>query len=148
MYGVVLGVLAALFALRVLGQALVAAGLAPFLPPMEQWYSGLVPYPVLLPIQAVMLVLMAKLIVDVWRGSGAFSVARPRLGRILKGFSYFYALAMVARYVIVMIVHPEWRWFGHTIPIWFHLVLAAFVHTYGRYLVASGDVRKVSSPDR
>jgi hypothetical protein len=29
--------------------------------------------------------------------------------------------------------YPELRWTGHTIPIWFHMVLAAFVYIYSRY---------------
>jgi hypothetical protein len=32
-----------------------------------------------------------------------------------------------------MVLHPELRWFTGTIPIWFHLVLAAFVFTLGHY---------------
>ncbi len=40
--------LAFLFLLRVLGQVLVAFFEVGPLPPMAEWYSGLVPYPVLL----------------------------------------------------------------------------------------------------
>ena len=40
-----------LFVLRVLGQMLVAFRRVSFLPPMEQWQSGLVPYHVLLAMQ-------------------------------------------------------------------------------------------------
>lgn len=43
--------LLALFALRVAGQALVAFSDVRFLPPMQAWYSGLMPYPYLLPSQ-------------------------------------------------------------------------------------------------
>jgi hypothetical protein len=39
-----------LFALRVAGQALVAAFDVPFLPTMRDWYSGLVPYEGTIPV--------------------------------------------------------------------------------------------------
>jgi len=47
-----LGALTALFAARVLGQALVALLDFPLLPPMSAWYSGLLPYPILLRVAA------------------------------------------------------------------------------------------------
>ena len=53
--GRLLVVLTLLFALRVLGQALVAFFSVRWLPSMAWWYSGLVPYPILLAIQLVML---------------------------------------------------------------------------------------------
>jgi hypothetical protein len=59
----------------------------------------------------------------------------PRIGTILLWFSYLYALAMVARYVVTMLMKPELRWFTGTVPIWFHFVLAAFIYTLGRYSV-------------
>jgi hypothetical protein len=46
-----LGSLALLFLLRVVGQILVAFLGVRFLPPLEDWYSGLLPYPILLPVQ-------------------------------------------------------------------------------------------------
>jgi hypothetical protein len=52
--------LLALFVLRVAGQALVALFDVRFLPPMEAWYSGVMPYPYLLPAQIVIIVLMAS----------------------------------------------------------------------------------------
>jgi hypothetical protein len=42
---------------------------------------------------------------------------------------------MVGRYIVTMTLHPEYRWLGHTIPIWFHFVLAAFVYTCGHYQI-------------
>lgn len=132
-YALVLGLLTGLFALRVAGQALVAFSDAPFLPPMEQWYSGLMSYALLLPIQIIMIVAMGLIVRDISRNHGTFAIPRPRISPWLVGFSYLYALSMVIRYVVTMTVYPERRWFGHTIPIWFHLVLAAFVYTLGRY---------------
>jgi hypothetical protein len=125
--------LTGLFTARVSGQALVAFLGVGFLPPMEQWYSGLMPYSILLPTQLAMIVVMAVIVRDVARGTGTFSVPRRRAGPPLVWLSYLYALSMAVRYVVTMTLYPERRWFGHTIPIWFHLVLAAFVYTLGRY---------------
>ena len=130
-YTLVLCTCTALFVLRVLGQAVVAVWNVGFLPPFEQWYSGLLPYPLLLPAQIAIAALMLKIVVDFARGEGYFVSLRPRTGRILVGLGVLYALAMVARYVVTMAAYPERRWFAGTIPIWFHLVLAAFVLTLG-----------------
>ena len=54
-----LWILLTLFALRVLGQLLVVLVAAPFLPPMDEWQSGLLPYPLLLASQIVTVALLA-----------------------------------------------------------------------------------------
>ena len=48
-------------------------------PPREHWASGLIPYPILLTIQIVMLIVMVKISTDVWRGAGFFAHADGRL---------------------------------------------------------------------
>lgn len=45
-----------------------------FLPPMQEWYSGLIPYPVLLPIQGLIILLLIKICSDFSRGHGFFVV--------------------------------------------------------------------------
>lgn len=132
-YAVGLSLLAFLFFLRVLGQVLVAFFGVSFLPPMPEWYSGLLPYPILLPVQVLMLTVQAKIAADFARGRGLFVVPRPALGRGLQGFSLVYFAAMGLRYVVTMAWHPERRWFGGTIPILFHWVLAAYLFVLGRY---------------
>ena len=128
-------VLATLFLLRVVGQALVAFTSASFLPPMSHWYSGLLPYPLLLPSQLIILVIQAVVCVQFARGRGWLVVPRhPRLGALLIGLAVVYAGAMVVRYALTMSWYPERRWLGPgTIPSFFHVVLAAFIGTVGRY---------------
>jgi hypothetical protein len=133
-YAALLGLLAALFLVRVVGQALVAFFAAPGLPPMGEWYSGLLPYPLLLPVQVVILAQLGWICADFARGEGYWVRPRPGLGRWLQRASYVYAGAMLVRYVVTMAVHPERRWLGTgTIPIVFHWVLAAYVFTLGRF---------------
>ena len=133
MYATVLWFLLFLFCLRVAGQALVAAFAVPFLPPMQQWYSGVMPYPILLPVQILIIVLLAKVATDFTRRRGFFVVPRRTMGRFLEWFSYLYWAGMAVRYVVSMALHPERRWFGGTIPIFFHCVLATFLFVVGRY---------------
>ena len=132
-YAVILGALGVAFCLRVSGQLLVASFQVEFLPPMSEWYSGLLPYPLLLPIQLLILVAQAKVSLDIWRGAGFFANRRPRAGRALCWFSGIYFVAMAIRYGVVMTLFPERRWFGGTIPIVFHWVLAAYLFVLGRY---------------
>lgn len=132
-HGPSLALLTALFFLRVAGQALVALGSVGWLPAMEHWSSGLIPYPALLAIQIVMLVVMVKISTDIWRGKGFFTNPRPSRARVLLAFSAIYAASMALRYVLTMIFRPEMRWFGGTIPIFFHFVLAAFIYLWGKF---------------
>jgi len=135
---VVLSVLAGLFFLRVLGQALVALAGVTVLPAMPEWYSGLLPYPLLLPAQLVILLVQGKISLDLARGHGFFVTRRPRAGRGLQRLAAVYFLAMVLRYALTMAWYPERRWLGTgTIPIVFHWVLAAYLFTLGRFLARS-----------
>ena len=129
---VTLWFLLAIFLIRVAGQLFVALGWAPFLPPMEAWHSGLIPYGPLLAAQILIVGFCAKVGVDLTRGNGYFAVSRPRLGRALHVFGSVYLAAMVLRYVVRMSLVPAARWTGGAIPIFFHWVLAAWVLTLAR----------------
>ncbi len=121
------------FVLRVLGQLLVALGRVSFLPPMEEWFSGVLPYPALLLSQAVIIFVCAKVCIDFTRGRGYFVVPRQRLGSGLLWFGSVYLAVMVIRYVLRMSLYPQERWTGGSIPIFFHWVLAGFLLTVGQY---------------
>lgn len=126
--------LAFLFFLRVVGQALVALAGVTVLPPMSEWYSGLLPYRLLLPVQVAMLALQAAISLQFARGHGVFVTPRPRVGRVLIALSAVYFLAMALRYAVTMTWYPERRWLGTgTIPIAFHWVLAGYLFTLGRH---------------
>jgi len=115
-------VLLALFVLRVAGQALVAFLDVRFLPPMEAWYSGLMPYEYLLPSQIVIIALMAKICLDFTRRRGFFFEPKKSFATAWLWFGCVYLAAMVARAVLL---------WDHPIPIVFHWVLAAFVIAVG-----------------
>jgi len=48
-----------------------------WLPPMEAWYSGLMPYEYLLPSQIVIIAVMAKICIDFTRQRGFFLWDHP-----------------------------------------------------------------------
>ena len=118
---------------RVVGQLVVALFRPRWQPPMEQWQSGLLPYPALLVGQLIVLTLMAWISVDFSRRAGFWVEPRPRLGLAALGWSSLYFGAMIARYIIRMVRRPDQRWLGGTIPIIFHSVVAAFQWTFGTY---------------
>jgi hypothetical protein len=120
---------------RVVGQLIVATRAPSWLPPMEQWQSGLLPYPVLVAGQTIVLTLMIWISADFSRGTGFWVQPMPRLGRAALWWSYLYFGAMVVRYIRRMATRPDQRWLGGTIPIIFHSIVAAFQWTFGTYLV-------------
>lgn len=124
-----------------MGQLLTAVIDVSLLPPFERWYSGLIPYSLLLPLQVGLLALMVMIVRNFIRGRGFFISLTFRTGLIIKRLSYLYALVVVARYVVTMTLHPELRWFTGTTPIWFHFVLASFLFTLGHFHANRPDTR-------
>ena len=107
--------------MRVLGQALVAFGDVQFLPPMQAWYSGLMPYEFLFPSQILLVVLMTWICVDFSRRRGPFYAPRRLFAAWWLWLGWLYLAAMAGRFA----------WFGLSIPVVFHWVLAAFMIAVG-----------------
>lgn len=89
------------------------------------------PYPALLPIQLAFLAAMIAIAATLETID-----QRPAFGRFLIALAIVYAAAMSVRYAVRMWRRPDARWFGGAIPIVFHLVLAAFLLTWGSYHVS------------
>ena len=98
-----------------------------WLPSLQHWYSGLLPYHFLLPAQILLLMLMSIVTYDAFRGDGFWHVQRHRTKRILRVIATVYFAVMILRYVLTMVLVPELRWSGHAIPILFHFVLAGYL---------------------
>ena len=118
---------------RVIGQLIVYLYAPRWLPPMDEWQSGLLPYPVLVASQAVVLTFMTSICIDFARRHGFFVEAHPNGGVFSVWFAYVYFGGMVFRYIATMALRPERRWFRGTIPIVFHSIMAAFLWTWGKY---------------
>ena len=141
----ILWALLALFVLRVAGQALVAFAGVSWLPPMAEWYSGLLPYVILLPVQIAIIVLLARVCIEFGREAGFFVRPNRALARPLWWLGWLYAASMIVRYAAMMVLRPEARWHHGTIPIIFHLVLATFVILVARHhrrALAASPVRR------
>ena len=67
-----MALLGGLFCLRVIDQVLVTYAQVGWLPAVEHWQSGLLPYWALLASQVAILCLMGAMIAGVWRGQGPF----------------------------------------------------------------------------
>ena len=132
--GTVLAVLALLFLGRVAGQVVVALRAPGWLPPMSEWYSGLLAYRRLLATQAVVLIVLWTVALGLLLDLPPFTARRPDLGTALVWLGWAYLLAMAMRYVVTMVRRPEARWFGRTIPIAFHIVLAIWIVVFGSFL--------------
>lgn len=131
----VLWLLTGLFLLRVLGQIVVALRAPSWLPPMVEW--NLVPYRLLLPVQLAMLGVMTWIDVSFSTSSGPPVDRIEGFGWAVLGFSAVYAGAMAIRYAVRMRRQPDARWFGGTVPIVFHLVLAVYLYALGSFHVGS-----------
>lgn len=141
-YATVLWVLLGLFVLRVIGQIPVMLWHPRWLPAAKEWYSGILSYPVLLPIQIVFIAVMVAMILGVSNASGTAAAGAPRgvgaganggaagdIAALVVWFSYVYAAGMLVRFVVWLRRPPERRraW----IPIVFHIVLAGFLWVWG-----------------
>lgn len=111
-----------LFLLRVLGQVEVVLIAPAWLPPMEGWYSGLLPYPLLLPAQILILMLMTGLAVNEMRKPHA---APGR--KWLRIVALIYFTVMVVRLIVQFLRGADDIIAAGGIPVAFHWVLALFL---------------------
>ena len=132
--GAFLALFTVLFVMRVVGQLVVRYAAPRWLPPMDRW--NLMPYRLLLPIQVVLLAVMTWISLSLLANEGFLAEPHRGLGLLAIVFSFLYAGSVVVRYAVRMSRRPGERWFGGAIPIVFHVVLAAFVFTYGTYLAS------------
>jgi hypothetical protein len=80
-----------------------------------------------------MLAFMVWIDVSFSTGEGLPVERSEALGWSVIAFSALYAGAMAARYAVRMSRRPPARWFGGTIPIVFHLVLASYLFALGSF---------------
>jgi hypothetical protein len=147
-----------LFAARVIGQ-LETVLLSPvWLPDMDAWYSGLLPYPLLLPAQIAILMAMAVVAWNRRIRNGGFARSNPRVAGALRIFAGLYFVVMAVRLGVNVIDNGGDFWREGAIPVAFHWVLALFLLVAGRvpaehqqqreeaYDVAHGDVPALAQP--
>jgi hypothetical protein len=148
----------ALFAARVVGQFEVLVLAPGWLPDMDAWYSGLLPYPLLLPAQIAILMLMAAVAWNRRIRNGAFARTQPRVAGALRILAGIYFVVMAVRLGVNIIDNGAEFWRNGAIPVAFHWVLALFLLVSGRmpaqdglqreeaYSVPHGDVPALAQP--
>jgi hypothetical protein len=131
----------ALFAARVIGQLEKLLVEPRWLPDMEAWYSGLLPYPVLLPVQIAILMLMSAVAWNRRVRTGAFARANPRSAGALRIFAGIYFVVMAVRLGVNVLENGADFWREGAIPVAFHWVLALFILVAGRQSVTVVGMR-------
>jgi hypothetical protein len=121
----VLWICIALFFARVIGQVEALLLEPAWLPPMSAFYSGLLPYPLLLPLQIALLMLMCVLAVRQPQ-----STRGPKVWRAL---AWIYFAIMAARLAWCVQKYGDEFYLHGAIPIAFHWVLALFVLAFARH---------------
>jgi hypothetical protein len=125
-----------LFAARVIGQLETVLLEPHWLPTMDAWFSGLLPYPLLLPVQIGILMLMAVVAWNPRVRHGEFAQANPRGALALRTFAFVYFVVMAVRLAVNVNVNRADFWSEGAIPVAFHWVLALFILVSGRRMPA------------
>ncbi|MEE3232860.1 MAG: hypothetical protein VX294_01730 [Candidatus Latescibacterota bacterium] len=131
-YTAMLLIILLIFSFRVVAQMVQYFHPVEALPQFEEWQSGVLPYPVLLLAQLIILFILVQTIGRYFRGS-------VRMGRkrgivfLLGGGGYF--LVMVARLLASVFFNKNESWFfDGALPAFFHVMLSCFVITHGYFI--------------
>ena len=125
-----------IFSCRVIAQFSLTITEVPFLPPFEAWYSGAVPYPQLLALQLLTIIVMGWV---AWRFHRAQVVAKWSMGIVLLLLGFLYFSVMVIRLLVGFADLSVAVWFHRPIPSFFHLVLASFILLAGHFHLTQAD---------
>lgn len=122
--------LLALFCVRVIAQLATLAVDIPGLPAFDAWHSAVIPYPILVAAQLIIIAIFSWTALTFSRGN---VVRRRRLGAVLLVFASLYAVGMFGRLLLGITILSDYSWFNHYLPTLFHLVLAAFIGIVGHF---------------
>lgn len=120
-----------LFVFRVLAQLVQSLTPLPWLPPFEAWHGAVLPYPLLL---ACQIVIIAALAVIIWRVGSDRVVPRPWKFRLCFVLGVPYFLFMAFRLAAGLTFLSDHPWFAKSLPAFFHIVLASFLLLLGHYI--------------
>ena len=134
----ILWICIALFLLRVIGQLEVLLLAPAWLPPMSDWYSGLIPYPALLPLQIAVLMAMTAVVTREMRGGHGASKQPSTWRPWVRGFAIIYFAVMLLRLIVQLMRGAGSVIDAGGIPVAFHWVLALFLLVLARRNPAPG----------
>lgn len=119
-----------LFIIRVIAQPASLLIESQFLPTFESWHGGVLPYPVLLISQILIIAWMVHITRQFDTGS---VIPSHRVGKYVSIIASIYFSVMLVRLILGLTILSEHRWFGSTLPAFFHLVLASFLLLYSHF---------------
>lgn len=129
-YAGVLGVLLLLFVGRVLAHLLQTLHPVTFLPDVTAWHSGVLPYPLLLPTQFLLIAIMGTV---VFRMRSGKIRPRPAAGNALLSLGCLYLSLAIFRLASVFTFGAGHAFLGALIPSIFHVALSSWFVTLGLY---------------
>lgn len=124
-------VLFGLFVLRALAQLVQSVYPVPFLPPFGAWHGAVMPYPLLVIIQVVIIVALTIILWRVRSDAIVPSRWKYRVCFILGGIYFSFIAFRLFAGLTFLSDHP---WFSQSLPAFFHVVLASFILLLGRYI--------------
>jgi hypothetical protein len=143
LYGSYTWTLSALFAARVLGQAVQRWMPQSFLPSFEAFQGSRLPYGLLLAFQLLILVVMMRVARRVQTDR---LVPRRRVGFWLAWAGAVYMAVALGRIAVGLAAPDAHAWFKTWIPAFFHVVLAAFVLVVSIYHLRGTAPREGEQP--
>lgn len=123
-----LWLLTTLFCFRVIAQPATLFFEIPYLPPFQDWYSGVMPYWLLVIFQITIIGVMVNTNIA---HSGRRVIANLKRGRVLLVIGLTYAAIMAARLILGYTLLADHYWFANSIAPLFHLVLATYILLLG-----------------
>lgn len=125
-----LWLLTGLFSIRVIAQPSSLLINSRFLPTFESWHGGVLPYPILLITQLLILLWMIR---TTRKFETSTVLASYRIGVNVLIFASIYFIVMFARLILGITIFNDIRWFASPLPAFFHMVLASFLLLYGHF---------------
>lgn len=122
--------LTGLFCIRVIAQPSALLINSRFLPAFESWHGGVLPYPILLITQLLILLWMIR---TTRKFETCTVLASYRIGVNVLIIASIYFIVMFARLILGITIFSEIRWFASPLPAFFHMVLASFLLFYGHF---------------
>ena len=129
-YSSCLGILLLIFCVHVGAQFIQFINPVSFLPPLEEWNSGNLPYEVMAVSQIIIIFVLFGFVLRM--ASGRETPVR-KSGQVYLIFGFAYLVLMIFKITEGITDGSSQSWFIAKIPSLFHLVLASFLILVGHY---------------
>lgn len=124
-------VLFGLFVFRVLAQFVQSIHPVQILPPFEAWHGAVLPYPLLVIFQMIIIVVLTIVLLRVRSDAIVPSQWKYWVCFTLGGLYFSF---MAFRLFAGLTFLSDNLWYSNSLPALFHIVLATFILLFGRYI--------------